>query len=266
MENPIIQVSRLTYRVGKKYLLKNIDWSIEKGEHWVVFGLNGSGKTTLLSMLAGYKTPTSGKLKVFGEAYSDDNMIAFRKRIGLVSTSCFDQFYGAESALEIILSGKYGSVGLDFDVLDKDVKMAKKLLSLMGLKDKCDQAYNTMSKGEREIVLILRALIAKPDILILDEPCSGLDITARDKMLGLIDRLAKEGEMSIIYVTHYADEILPCFEHALLLRRGRVYKKGLSTDLFTEEVMSAFIEEKMDVDYDNRGRMRLYSAEKGAMA
>ena len=255
----IIEVNKLCCRVGKKYLLKDISWSVKPGEHWTIFGLNGSGKTTLLSILAGYKMQTDGTLKVFGESYNDDNLLAFRQRIGLVSASCFDRYYREESALQIVLSGLFGTLGLDFDISDENVKYAKKLLGRVGLGEKVEQSYASMSKGERESVLIARALISNPEILILDEPCSGLDVTARDRMLNTVENLARQGKMTIIYVTHYAEEVLDCFENALLLRNGKIYKKGISSEIFTAQCMSAFLNTEIEVKKDECGRLTIFT-------
>ena len=259
MSGNIIEVNKLSCRVGKKYLLKDISWNVKPGEHWTIFGLNGSGKTTLLSILAGYKMQTDGEVKVFGEVYNNDNLLVFRKRIGLVSASCFDRYYREESALQIVLSGLFGTLGLDFDITDQNVKYAKKLLCRVGLSEKIEQSYASMSKGERESVLIARALISNPEILILDEPCSGLDVTARDRMLNTVEDLAKQGKMTIIYVTHYAEEVLDCFEYALLLRNGKIYKKGSSSEIFTAPCMSAFLNTAVEVQHDERGRLTIFT-------
>lgn len=260
MGDYIIEVNKLSCRVGKKFLLKDISWKVAAGEHWTIFGLNGSGKTTLLSILAGYKMQTDGEVKAFGELYNDDNLLVFRKKIGLVSASCFDRYYREETALQIVLSGLFGTLGLDFDIADADVKRAKKLLCRVGLEEKIEQSYASMSKGERESVLIARALISNPEILILDEPCSGLDVTARDRVLHTIEDFAKQERMTIIYVTHYAEEVLPCFEHTLLLQQGKVYKKGCSRDIFTTECMTAFLGTNAEVQRDDHERMRIFTS------
>lgn len=262
MDGNIIETKGLSCKIGKRYLLKDINWEIGYGEHWNLFGLNGSGKTTLLSILAGYKMQTSGSLKVFGEVYNDDNLLKFRRDIGLVSASCFDRYYNNESALEIVLSGLFGTLGLDFDIRDEDVKRAKMLLGKVGLEEKVDQSYSLMSKGERESVLIARSLIANPKVLILDEPCSGLDITARDRMLNTIEKIAEQGSITLIYVTHYAEELLPCFTKTLLLRQGRVYKKGDSETVFTEEVMKKFINAEVELSKDKYGRYSIFTKDR----
>lgn len=117
--------------------------------------------------------PSAGMIKVFGEEYDNENLLRFRKKIGLVSGSYFDRYYHEESALEIVLAGSLGTLGLDFEIADSDVLEAKDLLKKVGLGLQINQSYGTMSKGERQNVLIARALMAHPEILILDEPCSG---------------------------------------------------------------------------------------------
>ena len=121
MDNVIMEMQNLSLKAGRRYLVKDINWQIKKGEHWAVFGLNGSGKTTLLSIMAGFKMPSAGMIKVFGEEYDNENLLRFRKKIGFVSGSYFDRYYHEESALEIVLAGSLGTLGLDFEIADSDV-------------------------------------------------------------------------------------------------------------------------------------------------
>jgi len=258
----VANIKNVSYKVGCRYLLKDINFEMKKGEHWLIFGLNGSGKTTLLSILAGFLEPTSGEVTILGEQYSRDNLLKNRKRIGLISSSYFDKYYGEETALEIVLAGKFGTFGIGFDVIDADIKRAKSLLTQLGLKEKMYRTYNMLSKGERESVLIARALIAKPELLILDEPCSGLDVLARDKMLNTIEDLARNQSITLLYVTHYMEEVLPCFEKTLLLRAGKVYRMGESADIFTKECLSDFLEVKVTLYQDEEGRMRIATEKK----
>ena len=241
MNENIIKTTNLSCKSGYRYLLKDVSWEVKKGEHWVVFGMNGSGKTTLLSAVAGFKKHTHGDLKVFGEAYSQENILKFRQRIGWVSSSFFDKYYTQESAINIVLSGKYGTLGIDYNVTNGDIKKAKALLTELHLANKFDQPFNMMSKGERQNVLIARALFSNPDILVLDEPCTGLDVFAREHLLNTVRDLAENTDVTIIYVTHYTEEILDIFQHCLLLRNGRVFSKGLTKDLFNSNTMSEFL-------------------------
>lgn len=182
-------------------------------------------------------------------------------RIGLVSASYFDHHYGEESALQIVLSGLFGNLGLDFDITDDMVKRAKKLLIRVGLGEKIEQSYTSMSKGERESVLIARAFMNNPEILILDEPCSGLDIIAREKMLDSIKTFARQSDKTIIYVTHYAEEVPDCFGHALLLRNGRIYATGNRTEIFTKQCLCRFLDVDVEVQYDEHGKMRIFTSD-----
>ena len=129
----IIKTTDLACQSGRKYLINQINWQVEKGEHWIIFGLNGCGKTTLLSIVAGFKGQTKGELEVFGKSYTEDNIFSLRQKIGWVSSSFFDKYLRKESALNIVLSGKFGTLGIDFDISDQDVKQAKALLTELHL-------------------------------------------------------------------------------------------------------------------------------------
>ncbi len=238
----IIKAENLACQSGRNFLVHQINWEVEKGDHWILFGMNGCGKTTLLSIIAGFKGYTQGKLQVFGEEYSEDNVFELRKRIGWVSSSFFDKYLSWESALSIVLSGVSGTLSVRNGIQDADVKRAIALLTELRLQDKIDQPFALMSKGERQCVLIARALISNPEILILDEPGTGLDIYAREYVLRAVDELAKHSDMTIIYVTHYAEEILPSFDKTLLMKNGRIFKQGSTREMFTNEVFSSFME------------------------
>ena len=243
MSEAAFAVSGLSLKSGRRYLLQNITWRVPKGENWLVFGMNGCGKTTLLSILAGFKQPTAGRLTLLGETYSHENMLALRKRIGWVSGSFFEQKYTKESALDTVLSGKFGTLGLERGIRDEDIKRARDLLCQCHLAEKIEQPFHLMSKGERQNVLIARALLAQPDILLLDEPCTGLDILAREQLLFNLKEMAQQENLTIIYVTHHTEEILlEVFPKALLLKNGQVFAQGDTQTLFTSENLSAFLE------------------------
>ena len=213
MENtPIIDVHGLSCKSGNNYLLHDVNWKVYPGEHWVVFGLNGSGKTTLLGAVAGFQPYTHGTLRVFGEEYSDENIFRLRRRIGFVSSSFFDKVVAEEAVINIVLSGLFGSLGVRGKVSDRARVEAEMLLATFGLEEKIDYPFKMLSKGERQNVLIARALLVRPDILILDEPGTGLDVLAREKTLYMVQQLARETGTAIIYVTHYPEELRPEFE------------------------------------------------------
>ncbi len=242
----IIDMKGIACRSGSRYLIKDITWQVEAGQHWLIFGMNGSGKTTLLSVLAGWKHFAQGEVEVLGQHYDNTNILSLRRRVGLVSSSFFDRYYNRESAINIVLSGKFGTLGLDGAISDADIKLAKRLLGELHLADKVNYAYDKMSRGERQSVLIARALFGRPELLLLDEPCSGLDIYNREHLLSTVRDLADCG-LTIIYVTHYTDEILDIFQKCLLLKRGRIYAQGDTNALFQAETMSAFLDHPTQV-------------------
>lgn len=243
----IVKTSDLSCQSGFRFLIKDVSWEIKRGEHWAVLGMNGSGKTTLLSIIAGYKQHTAGELLVFGERYSAENILDFRRRIGWVSASFYDRLYTKESALNIVLSGLCGTLGISDQITRADVRRAKMLLRELGQADRLDTPFDMMSKGERQNVLIARAMMSRPEILVLDEPATGLDILARNRLNLMIKTLSEDTDMTIIYVTHYLEEITPEFQHLLLLKNGRAYQKGLTSEIMTSEVMSKFLERPINI-------------------
>lgn len=238
---PIVAMNHVDCKMGYRYLLKDINWEVYKGEHWVIYGANGSGKTTLLSIIAGFQHHTSGTVKLYDEIISEKNILDIRKRIGWVSSSFFDKHYTKESILDIVLSGKYGMLGLSYDITLDDVLFAKRLLTELGLGDMINRGFDMLSKGQRQNVLIARALISKPDILILDEPCTGLDVYYRKYLFRTIETLAEKTDITILYITHYIEEVLPLFKNALLLRNGRIFKRGAMQNLFNDKVFSELL-------------------------
>ncbi|MEE0435880.1 MAG: ATP-binding cassette domain-containing protein [Peptococcaceae bacterium] len=250
MNEVIIDVKKLSVRSGNTFLLNEVSWQVHRGEHWLVFGMNGSGKTTLLSIVAGFNAATSGTLSVFGMPYASENVFALRQRIGWVSASFFDKCYHREQALDIVLSGLFGSLGVDFGVQDEEVRRAKRLLSYLGMADKMHKSIDMLSKGERQSVFIARALIAQPEILVLDEPGTGLDVYARARMMAIVRDLTEQSGVTTVYVTHYLEEFQPFMKKTLLLRGGRVYAQGDTTEVLTAENLSALVGEQVSLSHE----------------
>lgn len=244
----MIRLEDVTVIRNGKTLLKNINWTVEKGEHWSILGLNGAGKTTLLNVINGYIFPTSGNVEVLGQVFGKTNIPDLRKEIGFISSSLKEQLKDFDSVLSIVLSGKFASIGLYEPVEKTDVEEARNLMEQLGISHLENSRYGMLSQGEKQRVLIARALMANPKILILDEPCNGLDVIAREEFLGFIEKLAgQEFCPTLIYVTHYVEEILPCFSHTLLLKNGEVFAEGWTRKLLTEESLSRFFEREVSV-------------------
>ena len=253
----VIKAEKVCCQSGQHYLLKDIDWEVKQGEHWIVFGLNGSGKTTLLSAIAGYKQHTAGKLEVLGQVYDDTTLFSLSKQIGWVSASFFDKYYSSETVLCIVLSGLFGTLGIGAEISDQDVQKARALLEQWHIGHKSDMPFSMLSKGEQQNVLIARALISDPKILVLDEPGTGLDVFARENLLQWVKLIAETTETTIIYVTHYPEEIQPCFEKCLLLQHGQVLANGSIDEVFQSDVLSNVLGEPVMVQKNENGTVML---------
>lgn len=240
MENrPVLAVSGLSVVRGSTTLLQDVDWRVRKSQHWVILGLNGSGKTSLLRVLAGYLAPSRGTIQVFGRTYGQTDWRELRERIGIVSSSLQLSIPLAETVLETVISGKFAQLDLWATIKRSDRAAGMKMLSRVGLEPLADREWVHLSQGEKQRALIARALMGKPELLILDEPCSGLDPVAREHFLGFVERLARQpGCPALVLVTHHVEEVTPVFTHALLLRNGRVVAAGARRSTLTGHGLS----------------------------
>lgn len=236
----IIEIDNIHWRRGDELILRNICWRVRNGEHWALLGLNGSGKTTLLNMITGYLWPTEGHVAVLGHRFGTVDLRELRKRIGWVSSSFQERIHPREKALDVVLSGLYASIGLFEHPDPASVDKALELMESLGCRHTADRAYTTCSHGEKQKLLIARALMAEPQLLILDEPCTGLDFVARESLLHDIAELGRRpGGPTLLYVTHHVEEIVPEFTHTLLLRNGGIAGKGPTADVLTDDIVSA---------------------------
>jgi iron complex transport system ATP-binding protein len=249
----VLHLEEVSLKRDGKWILQNVSWDIEKGDHWVLFGLNGAGKTAILNMLYAEYFPTKGKVKVldkeFGKTYLGEKL---RKQIGFVSSSIQRKFYPSDNAFEIVLSGSFASIGLYETPTDEMREKAISLLKEMGCIHYANQNYETLSQGEKQRVLIARALMADPALLILDEPTNGLDFIAREHLLESIETIAKKPDApTIIYVTHHVEEILPVFNKTVLLKAGQVFAAGNTDEMISSEILTQFFELPVDVNWRN---------------
>lgn len=258
-EMKVIDIKDVSWIRNKKPILTNIDWSAEKGQHWAVLGLNGSGKTTLLNMVNGYIWPTTGKVSVLNRPFGKTDIRELRKSIGWVSSSLQERMNGRQLTQNIVVSGKFASIGLYEEPTEKDFEEAYHILESLGCSKLIDRTYDTCSSGEKHKVLIARALMAKPKLLILDEPTNGLDFLSREELLSTINRLAtQENAPTLIFVTHHIEEILPVFTHTLLMREGTVFDQGKREDILKTETLTDFFQKPVEVEWrSNRAWLTL---------
>jgi len=248
----VVQMENVSCILDNKYILRSIDWSVKPGEHWAIIGLNGSGKTTLLKMINGYVFPSSGEMTVLGKSFGMYDWRDLRRKVGFISSSLQEKFYTYETAGEIVLSGLFATIGLYDKPARKDSRKALSLLHELNCEHTARQPYAELSQGEKQKVLIARALINSPQLLIMDEPCAALDIFSREHLLSAIEKLAaKKPAPSLLYVSHHVEEILPIFTHTLLLRRGEVHSAGQTRKVLTKKNLSSFFETSIDMTWHN---------------
>jgi iron complex transport system ATP-binding protein len=235
-----LTVDALRIERGGTAILAEVHWRVQRGEHWVMLGANGSGKTSLLSALTGYLMPTAGEISLLGETYGQSDWRELRKRIGLVSSSVRQLMADTEPALATVASGKYAMIDFWGRLTRTEITAARRLLRQVECAALADREWGVLSQGERQRILVARALMAKPQVLILDEPCAGLDPVAREHYLQWMQTLAARPKSpSLVMVTHHVEEILPAITHCLLLNDGRVFASGPKHDILTSTNLSA---------------------------
>jgi iron complex transport system ATP-binding protein len=235
----ILEVNHLHIARGRAEILKDVNWRVAPREHWVILGANGSGKTSLLKALTGYLSPTAGEFSLLGRRYGTCDWRELRFHIGMVTSAFAASIPLAEVACDTVISGKYAQLDLWHRVTRADRTAAARLLRASGLAAVADREWAYLSQGERQRVLIARALMARPRLLILDEPCAGLDPVAREKFLQFIETLARRRRApALVLVTHHVEEITPAFTHVLVLRRGEVHAAGPRARVLTSANLS----------------------------
>ncbi len=237
-DSTVIDVNGL--RVEREaVILSRIDWRVNRGENWAVLGANGSGKTSLLRALTGYLPPTAGTIRLLGETYGRIDWRDLRTRIGLVSSSVHQMMEDNETALKSVVSGRYAQIGYWGEMTPRDRRNAASILRRVEARELSDRPWGYLSQGERQRVLIGRALMASPRLMILDEPCAGLDPVAREHFLQFLSRLANtRGAPTMVLVTHHVEEIIALFSHVLILKSGRVLAAGPRARALTSATLS----------------------------
>ena len=233
----VLEFAGVSVRRGRATLLDQISWRVTDGERWVVLGPNGAGKTTLLQVAAAQIHPTDGVAGILDEVLGTVDVFELRPRIGLTSAALAERIPRSELVRDVVVSASYGVVGRwreEYDGLDHD--RARELLEQVGADHLLDRTFGTLSEGERKRVQIARALMADPELLLLDEPAAGLDLGGREDLVSTLSTLALDrASPATVLVSHHVEEIPPGFGHALLLRGGRVVAAGPIDEVVTEE-------------------------------
>ncbi|MET8873165.1 ABC transporter ATP-binding protein [Nocardia sp. NPDC004278] len=246
----LIDFTDVTIRRSGHTLVGPVTWQVELDERWVVLGPNGAGKTSLLRMAAAEVHPTSGIAHLLGEVIGKTDVSELRPRIGLSSAAVASRIPRDEKVSDLVISAGYAVLGRwreRYDDVDTD--RAIDMLESLGAEHLSDRTYGTLSEGERKRVLIARAMMTDPELLLLDEPAAGLDLGGREELVERLGDLAADPDSpAMVLVTHHVEEIPPGFTHGLLLNEGAVVAQGLLPDVLTAENLSEAFRQSIALD------------------
>ncbi len=241
-------------------ILDGIDWRVRPGERWVMLGPNGSGKTSLCQIISFYLHPSAGSVSVLGGQLGRVEVRALRLRIGLTSPALAAMMQPRLTAEQIVVAGKHAALAHWWHTYDEtDWMQARRSLERVGCLDHAGQRFGTLSSGERQRVLLARALMRDVGLLVLDEPTAGLDLTGREQLIQTLAGLARDQTApALVVVTHHVDEIPPGFTHALLLASGRIAAAGPIDQVLTSNRLSACFGLALEVEH-RHGRWRAWA-------
>ncbi len=235
----VVELRNIECVRGGSCLLSSISWRIQRGEHTAILGANGAGKTSLLKIVTGYEWPTQGEVRVLGRHFGECDLRELRRHIGWVSSSLEHQLPMNDTGLEVAVSGFDASIGLYREVSAAERESARRVLAQLGIPHLADRPYRLLSQGEQQRVLIARSLVSEPVLLILDEPCAGLDPAARERFLADLARLARRPEApTLVLVTHHIDEIRDWIAQVMILKAGRMLVCGTAREVLRSETVS----------------------------
>jgi iron complex transport system ATP-binding protein len=251
-KNPVLELRGVSVTRGDKTILGPLNFSISEGERWVVLGPNGAGKSTLLQLLATRIFPTKGTVTVLDKEMGKVDLWELRNRIGICGTLISEDIPYGETVRDVVLTAAYAVLGRWNEAYDLwDESRAVALLTTFGVRELADRDYGTLSDGEKKRVQISRALMADPELLLLDEPTAGLDLGGREDLLKRFSEFASDiTAPASILVTHHIEEIPVGTTHAIILKHGQIAVSGPIGQVITSEHMSAVFDLPMEVRYE----------------
>jgi molybdate transport system ATP-binding protein len=224
---PLVELNHITVRLGGKRILDDVSWTMREGENWALLGPNGSGKTTLLSLIQGDNPQAYAlDLRLFGvRPETTATLWNLRRQIGWLSPELHLHYPAGWSSLDVVCSGFFNQIGLHEHCTSRQRAAARGWLRRLGLARRAEQLFGELSLGDQRLILLARAVVKKPRLLVLDEPCQGLDLAHRRSLLDTVDRITAQTHAGLIFVTHHAREMPACISHVLELKSGRVHRR-----------------------------------------
>jgi len=241
MAEPVAVIDDVTVVVSGRRILGPVSFELRRDEHWAVLGPNGAGKTTLLSLLGAERHPSTGAVTIFGERVGHTDLRVLRRRIAAVGHLVADRLPRHPAAIEIVLTGRDGLLAPwwgRFD--DEDRREALELLGRLRCGHLAEQAFGRCSQGERQRILLARALFGRHEMLLLDEPAVGVDLPGREALVQALDRIAADAlGPATVQVAHTLEELPSSITHALLLREGVATAVGPASEVLLDDPVTA---------------------------
>lgn len=238
----VLEFENVSYVRGGQKILDSINWQVSYRQKWVIVGPNGAGKTTIINLAGAREYPSSGSVTVLDQKIGATNVLDLRLSIGFVARAQELQIPAAETVRDVILTAAYGVSGRWHESYQEDDKQrAEDVLQQWGLSHLADRRFGDLSDGERKRVLIARAVMTDPELLLLDEPAANIDLGGRESLINLLDEYTKSDYApALIMVTHHVEEIPEGFTHAMLLdQQGRIVAAGFKDDVLTSANLSS---------------------------
>lgn len=235
----VVVLDHAEVRVQGHRILGPLDLRVHAGERWVLLGPNGSGKTTLLSLAGARRHPSAGSVRVLGSRLGRVDVASLHRRIGHCSHTLTEKLPPSMRVLDVVLTGKRSTLATWFQPIDDDDRArARARLAEVGCADLAERDLATCSQGERQRVLLARALFGRPDLLILDEPAAGLDFPGREALIAALEAAAaSDGSPTMLLATHHLEEVPPSTTHAALLRSASLVGAGPVQQVLTPDLL-----------------------------
>jgi len=248
----LVDFRDVTFVRDGRTLVGPVTWQVELDERWVIIGPNGAGKPPLIRMASAQEFPTAGTAFVLGERIGRTDMRDLRASIGLTSSALAQRVPDGEKVGDLVVSAGYAIMGRWREEYDEmDYAQALEVLEQVGAIHLMDRTWGTLSDGEKKRVLIARAVMTNPELLIMDEPAAGMDLGGREDLLAYLGELALDPDApAIVMITHHLEEIPAGFTHAMLLDEGEIVAQGLIEDVLTSENVSKAYHQPIEVSVD----------------
>lgn len=258
---PTLQLDHVSFIRDDRPILDDVSWSVQPDEHWLILGANGSGKTTMVRIATMYEHPSKGSVRVLGETLGSTDVRILRRRIGVMSAAIGAQLRPALSARDVVVSAKYAALEIWWHTYtDEDYVRAEACLARMGVGQYAHRSLGTLSSGEQQRVLLARALMNEPGVVVLDEPSARLDLGGREQLVRALTELTTDpASPPLVLVTHHVDEVPPGMTHVLLLREGRVLVAGPLDDVLTAQSLSECFAMPLTLERRGDGRLTAWS-------